>query len=121
MKDAAKSPVALDALPKPWLYFWRLEILVVLASVCYWAFFYKNYLNGIFGAHTEGIDREYFLLLQGAITIFCCYVYVLFYARLAMLLKFALLDIITRVFCSISPAQMTSISHPSSSSRKQWP
>ena len=85
MKDAAKSPVALDALPKPWLYFWRLEILVVLGSVCYWAFGYKSYLNGIFGAHTEGIDREYFLLLQGAITIFCCYVYVLFYARCAML------------------------------------
>lgn len=65
---------ALDALPTLWLWFWRVEILVVLGSVGYWMFGYRNYLTSIFGAHTEGIDREYFLLLQGCITIFCCYV-----------------------------------------------
>jgi len=73
-----RGPVVLSA---AWLNFWRIEIGVVVLSVLYWVLGSNSYLQGLFGSHavTEDIERETFLLWQGAITVFCCYVW--FYSR----------------------------------------
>jgi len=79
-----KPPTKMATLTPFWLWTFRVEILIVLGTVFYWTFFHLNYFRNMFGQQ-DFKAREFFLLLQGGVTIFCCYVY--FYARVLFDMK----------------------------------